>query len=610
MKTSPAQPRLVLWKKALFAAFTLVLSLGFSELVLLLAGVRPAGANRDPFVGFEPGVPLFVRDGEAYVTNEAKLSFFNAQTFPATKPPGTHRVFCLGGSTTYGHPYDARTAYPAWLQAWLDALAGDGSWDVINCGGISYASYRLALLSDELARYEPDMFIVYTGHNEFLEERTYGDVRDWSGGFRTTISLASRLRTYAMLESLLRGSRQPADAPVSSLAAEVDTILENPNGPQKYRRDDALRTQVEEHFRFSLTRLIETARQAGAKVILVSPASNLLDFSPFKSEHEGLDAQPEALADWQADFTDGVARLDAGEAAAATVPLEKAAALAPRHAETLYRLGRALVDASRFDDGLAKLVDARDEDVCPLRASTRLQEIVREVGSQFDVPVIDYPAMLASIARQQLGHDAVGDESFLDHVHPTITAHGLLGIQLYDALRKLDDTLPARPAEADVAASVWKAVQSQLTPVDHVDALVNVAMTLAWAGKDAEALQACDKALEAMPDHVGAARMRGRLLQKLGRNDEALAQLEAAAEAAPNSSEVLAPLADEYGRRGEYELARATLQRAIDNTPERAPASFRAMLHRQMALCCRLLGDEPVATEHQTRADELGRTGR
>ena len=46
-------------------------------------------------------------------------------------------------------------------------------WEVINAGGISYASYREAKLVEEIARYQPDLVLVYSGHNEFLEERTY-----------------------------------------------------------------------------------------------------------------------------------------------------------------------------------------------------------------------------------------------------------------------------------------------------------------------------------------------------------------------------------------------------------------------------------------------------
>ena len=35
-------------------------------------------------------------------------------------------------------------------------------------GGVSYASYRVAALMEELVRYEPDLFVIYSGHNEFL----------------------------------------------------------------------------------------------------------------------------------------------------------------------------------------------------------------------------------------------------------------------------------------------------------------------------------------------------------------------------------------------------------------------------------------------------------
>ena len=44
---------------------------------------------------------------------------------------------------------------------------------MINCGGVSYASYRLGPILDEVLGYEPDLIMLYTGHNEFLEARTY-----------------------------------------------------------------------------------------------------------------------------------------------------------------------------------------------------------------------------------------------------------------------------------------------------------------------------------------------------------------------------------------------------------------------------------------------------
>ena len=89
-------------KKLLFglaatAGFFLLL-----ELSLALAGVQPLYLTEDPFVGFQPGAKLFVPDGEVMRTNSVKLCFFNPQSFPVKKGPDTYRIFCLGGSTTFG----------------------------------------------------------------------------------------------------------------------------------------------------------------------------------------------------------------------------------------------------------------------------------------------------------------------------------------------------------------------------------------------------------------------------------------------------------------------------------------------------------------------------
>jgi hypothetical protein len=68
------------------------------------------------------------------------------------------------------------------------------------------------------------------------------------------------------------------------LSSEVDTILARSVGPQDYHRDDGFRDQVIAHYRFNMDRMLKMARSAGVEVILVTPASNLKDCSPFKSE--------------------------------------------------------------------------------------------------------------------------------------------------------------------------------------------------------------------------------------------------------------------------------------------------------------------------------------
>ncbi|MCK5378818.1 MAG: O-GlcNAc transferase, partial [Acidobacteria bacterium] len=165
-------------KKILMAIGVTVVFFLVLEGVLALVGVEPRLYVEDPFVGFTSTSPLFVEDVDAegqlvYRTADNKARLFNPQSFPADKGDGTVRVFCMGGSTTYGRPFDDVTSFCGWLRELLPEVDPSHRWEVINAGGVSYASYRVALLMEELIRYDPDLFVIYSGQNEFLEARTY-----------------------------------------------------------------------------------------------------------------------------------------------------------------------------------------------------------------------------------------------------------------------------------------------------------------------------------------------------------------------------------------------------------------------------------------------------
>ncbi|HZR45958.1 MAG TPA: SGNH/GDSL hydrolase family protein, partial [Candidatus Manganitrophaceae bacterium] len=167
----PARPY-PFWKGILFTTLLVTLFFGALELVLALAGVRPVLVTEDPFVGFAGNSPLFVEerrpDGSVLLkVSQNKWRWFNRdQAFPKEKGKNSYRIFCLGGSTTYGHPYGDRLSFCGWLRAFLKAADPTRDWEVINAGGVSYASYRVAHLMEELIRYRPDLFIVYSGQNE------------------------------------------------------------------------------------------------------------------------------------------------------------------------------------------------------------------------------------------------------------------------------------------------------------------------------------------------------------------------------------------------------------------------------------------------------------
>jgi lysophospholipase L1-like esterase len=91
---------------------------------------------------------------------------FRGSEFSPKKSTGTTRIFCLGESSTFGVESPDDRTWPARLAAHLNERGG-GPFEVINAGFPGYTSVRaLNLVRHELLSYDPDLVLLYTGHNE------------------------------------------------------------------------------------------------------------------------------------------------------------------------------------------------------------------------------------------------------------------------------------------------------------------------------------------------------------------------------------------------------------------------------------------------------------
>ena len=140
--------RIFLQRYVLFRVLAILL--GLSAVLLLEGMLRLTDWGRvadvgDPFVGFSEVRPLFVlnEQGDRYEIPLSRQTFFQPESFAAKKAPHEFRIFCLGGSTVQGRPYSIETSFTSWLELSLQAADPSRAWEVVNCGGVSYASYRL-----------------------------------------------------------------------------------------------------------------------------------------------------------------------------------------------------------------------------------------------------------------------------------------------------------------------------------------------------------------------------------------------------------------------------------------------------------------------------------
>ena len=516
-------------RNSLFTVIIVVAFFGGLEAVLAVAGVRPLILTEDPFVGFAENVPQFVPgtrpDGTPILrTARNKRVLFNYQEFPKTKADNSYRIFCMGGSTTYGRPYFDDVSFCGWLRAYLQAADPTRNWEVINAGGVSFASYRVTRLMDELKQYQPDLFIVYSGQNEFLEQRSYGgliDQPDWLINLNASLS---GTRVYTALEELIEAvkpdSLQQAKAR-SQLSGEVDEILNHTIGPQSYQRNDTLKQQILTHYRLNLLRMVRIAQSVDAGILFVQPAINLKDMSPFKSAHrEGLEATGARRRGRRCMTVPGNWRPRAMPQRRWTAYRE-ALALDDRYAELHYRMGQALFSLGRYAEAEQAFQRAVEEDIAPLRMLGAMQRSVAEVAAAEGVPLVDFPEILRQAYREDYPHTVFGKEYFVDHVHTNMEGYRLLGLALFDELvsegiARPDETWNAARREAVAAAG-----DRQPRPQGKRPSLVNLGKVLGWAGKFQEAYDTFQRALETLGPHPAVYYGLASALYSLGKPEEA-----------------------------------------------------------------------------------------
>ncbi len=542
-------------KKFFFAAITVAFFFVGIETLLKIVGVEPEPL-RDPYVGFASYSPVMERsqaeDGrEVLMTAAAKQVWFNAQTVPLHKSAGTRRIVCVGGSTTYGRPLADPTSYSGYLRKLLPIADPSHAYEVINAGGVSYASYRVAAVMDEFADYEPDLFIVFSAHNEFLERRTYAAMFEKSQWRMSAESVLRQTRSWSAIErGLLRGRAAlggTLHTARETLSTEVDERLNHTPGPSDYVRDDVWTQNVLRHYEFNLNRMIAIARGAGASIVFVDPASNEKDCSPFKAD------------------------------------------------EPYYEDGRDLFELGLYDEAGTAFQAAINRDICPLRATSEISDIVRRVATQHHAPLVPFKKRLRQRCLDEYGHPCLGDEYFVDHVHPTVEVHRDLATWIIDTLTE-SNWLNENRLNDERIAKIDNEIRGAINSRDHGIGFRNLAKVFHWSGKFDEARRRALDALRILPDDPESRYVLADCLTRLGKTDEAIEQYEDLF-AITDYERAMLPFGELLAYTGQYGRAKAYLIMATASPSE----SVRRRALETLARVHEALGETELAADARSQ---------
>jgi len=537
-KGSAAGRKPLTWRQRLgLVAFGVAL-VALLEVAVRLLGVAPAARPRDPLIEGGAGEPAYapgvLPSGEKglvcpWVRPEFSCNF---PPLPLAKPAGETRVFVFGGSSAVGYPFDGRLAFAAFLEKGLEPVLGSGRVRVVNVAQNNIPAGTCLQLMHEMAQLAPDVFVVYSGNNEYEDRHVYRRVLRRGRAVAVLRSVMGRLAIYRAVERVLM--------PAKMRVYEAFDLSEEAMDVAAYSAEE--RRAILDNYAYVLRRMADLCAERGIGLVLCTVAANAADWPPYRSVFSRPPAAQER-AEWLKGLSAAAAKVEAGGCAEALKMLDELARADVGRADLHFLRGRALAGLGRGKEAAASFDRALDLDNVCYRASPSHNRIVRETAAAAAAGLADAVEALRRSAPDGL----LGEGLFWDHCHPRPGAHALIALEAARAMFAAG-MLPAAPSDWEArfsqAAEAW-AGAAPVTPRLRAMAMRNVAS--GWMGlwthhRQADdvlrndrrylrrALEYLDEAVRIAPTLAGARFYRGVVRAQSGDMSGAMADWRAEAD--------------------------------------------------------------------------------
>jgi tetratricopeptide (TPR) repeat protein len=393
---------------------------------------------------------LYVRDKdwegrEVWVSNDAlnkrlffpvtgeKTNFPRPQLpfarFPVEKAPGTFRLFVVGASSVAAMPYAPNASFANFLRVMIAAGMPDVRVEGINTSMTAVSSYQETDWVDEiLGRYDPDLVVVYTGHNEFYGVLAAGSAMS-VGESRTAARLflaVQKTAIYSLVAGIIEKTRRP---PAGDPTAQP---LESLTRDRGIRLESGMHRAAEENFRANLEQMVRRAEKAKVPIVLCTPACNRASCSPLGPIHgEGFPSADAAA--WDRLLQTGDSRVRLGELEKASGEFEAALRMDSTHAGLLYRLGLVRRESGAAGEARRYFDRALLRDGVRLRASEPFVDIVRETVRAHEADGLVYLADVVDRFAAESPDSLTGSNLILEHVHLNGLGHYLAADEILEA---------------------------------------------------------------------------------------------------------------------------------------------------------------------------------
>jgi tetratricopeptide (TPR) repeat protein len=496
--------------------------------------------------------------------------------FLKNKQEKTYRVFVLGASSSAGYPWEYNFSFPNILKEHLIHYKANYDIEMVNLSMPAVNSYAVVDIFRQLKKYDPDLVIVYTGHNEF-----YGGLGAGTGGrsvfFKRLYLFFRDFRLFQLYERSIERLRSKGPGDLDN----TRTLMHRLSEERIILPESSERKAVKRQYQKNIRKLFRISRRREMDVLMIHPVSNIWSHPPFHSYSKNDDGNVEAMyRDVKKLYKQS--RLDQALSKVDDMLVDN-----PEHAGCHYIKGLILCETGHREKGLFHLKKARDYDALPFRMTDALEKVLKEECTQYEIRLFDPEAELNLQKR--------GDYSrtFCDHLHFTPEGAMALGealaedilkrpvdlIHTFEHFTRLDTLLGE--IRLEVLLGSWPFTEDialfgpTFTPQTDYDRIA----VAVWEGR-----------MTWEEGHVRAA----RLLEKEGKTKDAIREYMALYHLMPYNEAPLVEAARLYSHIPDWKQVRILSEKALD-----IYFDPRALLyHIQSRAAARHFGKITELTEH------------
>ncbi len=379
--------------------YMLLITIPVLFFVMLEAGLRIFNYGNDTRVWVDISKDMQILNpdlGYRYFFTTRNLPFSVESFVYKEKKKNSFRIFVVGASSAAGYPYLSSASFSKFIRKKLEILYPKKLIEVANFSMSAINSYTVRDLMPELLKKEPDLVLIYLGHNEYYGALGVGSTESFGSSrfvVNTTLWL-NKFKTVELIRDIVK-----AITKLFSSGSEVtgSTMM------AQLAKDKLIKFNSEtfmdglNQFEGNMHDILSMCKEAGVPVIASTLSSNLKGQKPFVSIGDSVNPS----------------------------------------ANYIFDIANEELAKENVDSAKSLFIYAKELDALRFRAPEEINNIIIRLCKEFNYDFIRSDSLLNSVSYNGI----VGNELMTDHLHPNVKGYQLIGNLFFNAM-KINGYLP------------------------------------------------------------------------------------------------------------------------------------------------------------------------